>query len=262
MEDRTKAPKAQRQERILAMLRATSTLRVADLAADLDVSTETIRRDLDDLTTQGLLNRTYGGAVRPFAAEPALETRHHILAAEREAMARIVAPLVEPGQVVAIGGGATTLQVARRLAADLRDLTVLAHSFGVATVLALNPTIVTLICPGYYHGREGAIYGVQAVRFLQGFNANWAIVGSSGLTGDGPGDIDADAAAVYGAMVQRAARTIVVADHTKFDRPALAIYANWRQVSLLVTDQAPAGALARALCEARVEVAVAPAPHR
>ncbi len=73
--------------------------------------------------------------------------------------------------------------------------------------------------------------------------------------------MDADAAAVYGAMSSRAERTIVVADHTKFNRPALAIFADWRRVDLLVTDRAPAGTLAKALHRASVEVVVAaPAP--
>ncbi len=257
MNSHRKVPKARRQERILSNLQLSPTLRVADLASQLDVSTETIRRDLDDLTDRGLLSRTYGGAVRPYAAEPSLEQRQAILAAERQAMARVVASFVEPGQVLAIGAGATTMQVARRLAADLRDLTILVHSFGVAAALASNGAIVTLVCPGRYQGRESAIYGAQAISFLQSFNVNWAIVGSSGLTRDGPADVDAVAAAVYSARLSRAERTMVVADHTKFNRPALAIYADWRQVDLLVTDEAPTGDLAKALNSAAVEIVVA-----
>jgi DeoR/GlpR family transcriptional regulator of sugar metabolism len=257
MNEHGKVPKARRQERILSNLHLSPTLRVADLASQLRVSTETIRRDLDDLTDRGLLSRTYGGAVRPYTTEPALEQRSGILAAEREAMARAVATLIEPGQVIAIGAGATTTHVARRLAADLRDLTILVHSFGVAGALATNDDIVTLVCPGRYNGREGATYGAQAINFLQSFNVNWAILGSSGLTADGPAEVDADAAGVYGAMSSRAERTIVVADHTKFDRPALAIYADWRQVDLLVTDHAAGGPLAKALDRAGVEIVVA-----
>jgi len=255
--DDYRVPKAARQERILAIVRATPTLRVADLANELRVSTETIRRDLDDLTRRKLLNRTYGGAVRPTATEPALEQRHRLLPAEREAMARAVADLIEPGQAIAIGAGATTTHVARRLAAAPRDLTALAHSPGIAAILAANPSIVVLMCPGRYHGGEGLIYGAPAVSFLQSFNVNWAILGASGLTGQGPADVDADAAAVYVAMARRAELTIIVADHTKFDRTALAIYANWRQVDLLVTDQPPRGELAESLRDARVEVVVA-----
>jgi DeoR family transcriptional regulator, glycerol-3-phosphate regulon repressor len=257
MKENGRFSKSARQRQILSDLRLGPTLRVADLANQLGVSTETIRRDLDDLTDRGLLNRTYGGAVRPYAAEPALESRHRLLVTERTAIARAVVRLIEPGQAVAIGAGATTARVAQQLAADLRDLTVLVHSFGVAAALAANDAILTLVCPGRYHGEEAAIHGPQAMVFLQSFRANWAILGASGITSDGPADVNPDAAAIYAAMSRRAERSIVVADHTKFDRPALAIYAPWREIDVLVADRKPAGKLARALYNASVKVIVA-----
>lgn len=71
-----KKPKSVRQERILTELNQAPSLRVAVLARRLDVSTETIRRDLDEMTKQGLLNRTYGGAVRSLSTEPSVTERH------------------------------------------------------------------------------------------------------------------------------------------------------------------------------------------
>jgi len=257
MDHPPKPPKAERQERILAELRGTPSLRVAELAASLGVSTETIRRDLDELTTRGLLNRTYGGAIRPAAQEPALAERHQMLTAERTAIARAVSALVRPGQVLAIGSGATTVHVARRLAAEQRDLTVITHAFGIATVLAHNPTITILFCPGHYNGREGSTYGAHTVRFLNEFRVDHTILGATGLTEEGASDANADSAAVYQAMIARAANTIIAADHTKFGRAALALYAGWEQVSHCVTDRAPDGALAASIRRYGVELLVA-----
>jgi DeoR family glycerol-3-phosphate regulon repressor len=255
--DRPRPTKSERQEHIVAELRATPTLRVSELAAELDVSTETIRRDLDELEERGLINRTYGGAVRPLSVEPALSERHQLMVREREAIAAAAAKLVRPNDVVAIGGGATTLHVARRMAAECRDVTVITHSFGVATVLAANPTILVLVCPGRYVGREGFVVGPETIDYVQSYHANRAILGATGLTAEGANDADATSALVYRALMKRAAETIVVADHTKFDQPALAMWGRWADIAALVTDRAPTGPLARALERARVEVTVA-----
>ena len=126
---------------------------------------------------------------------------------------RSVVKLIRPNEVVAIGSGATTTHVARRMSAECRDVTVITHSFSVATVLAANPTITVLMCPGRYNGREGMICGAETVEFLQSYNANWAILGATGITSEGFCDVEADASAVYKAMMHRAAATIAVADH-------------------------------------------------
>jgi DeoR/GlpR family transcriptional regulator of sugar metabolism len=253
---RTRLRKESRQERIVAALRAAPTLRVSELAADLGVSTETIRRDLDDLGSRGLINRTYGGAVRPFGPEPSISERHRMMVAEREAIAAEAARYVNHSDILMIGAGATTVHVARRLAAEKRELTVITNAFGVATVLAANPTFRILICPGRYNGHEGLMTGVETVEYLCGFYANHAILGATGMTSDGPNEADSDSAAVYRSMMRRAAETIIVADHGKFDRPALSVYFSWAEVTRLVTDAPPTGSLKRALDRAHVHLAV------
>lgn len=248
--------KSARQERILAEVMASSTLRVGDLAADLDVSTETIRRDFYELQGRGLLNRTYGGAVRPFGSEPAVTERHRLMVDEREAIAALAVKFIEPKEVIAIGAGATTTHVARRMAAECRDITVIAHSFSVATVIAANPSIEVIICPGRYNGPEGMMVGPETIEFLQSYNINRAILGITGITPEGLADAEAESAWVYKAMMNRASETIVVADHKKFDVQALAIWARIPDIRRFVTDKAPAGALGRALARAGVEVSV------
>ncbi len=257
MLQRSRLSKLQRHERIVAELRGAPTLRVSELALDFDVSTETVRRDLDELQERGLINRTYGGAVPPLGGEPAVSERHRLMVREREAIGTAVARLIRPNEVVAIGAGATTLHVARRMAAECRDVTVLTHSFGAATVLAANPTIRVLICPGRYVGREGMIVGQETVDFLQSYHANRAILGATGVTAEGANDADPEAAAVYRALMARAAETTVVVDHTKFDQPALVRWGRWAEIARVVTDAPAEGALARALERARVELVVA-----
>src|SRR6266404_1395276 len=149
--------KKDRQGRILAELRI-SAIRISDLAAELGVSTETIRRDLKELGESGSIDRTYGGAVaRPFGFEPAWNERFNTMTEERARIATLAARLVRPGEVLAIDAGSTTLHFARCLAAELRDLTVVTNSFVVAMALAANRSIKVIACPGHYDSHEGSV---------------------------------------------------------------------------------------------------------
>jgi DeoR/GlpR family transcriptional regulator of sugar metabolism len=253
---RMRITKTERRRGILAELEQAPSLRVGELAALFHVSTETIRRDLEALRAEGALNRTYGGAVRSAPVEPGLGERHALLVPERQRMARAAAPLLAGARLILLGSGATTTHVARRIAVETTGLTVITHAFGVATVLALNPTIETLMTPGAYHAGEGALHGAQTLRFLEDFRADWAILGASGLTPEGPADALIEMAAVYGAMARRARRRMVVADHSKHDAPFPARYARWSEIDVLVTDRPPQGPLARALSAGGVQVVV------
>ncbi len=249
--------KHERRRRILAELEQAPSLRVGALAALLTVSTETIRRDLEALRTEGALSRTYGGAVRSAPEEPGVNERHALFAPERQRIARAAAPLLAGARLIMIGSGATTTHVARRIAIEMTHVTVITHGFGVATVLSLNPTIEVIMAPGRYHPGEGALFGAQTLRFLEDFHADWAILGASGMTAEGPSDALIDMAEVYGAMARRARRRMVVADHSKQDALFPARYAAWPGIDALVSDRAPSGPLARALAAASVRVATA-----
>lgn len=259
-DDRARLRKTERQDLILSSLRASATLRVASIAGELGVSTETIRRDLDELTERGLISRTYGGAIRSMTTEPALAQRQQIMVRERDAIAARASALIRPDDVVAIGAGATTLHVARRIAADHRNITVITHAFGVATALAENASITTLFCPGEYSGQEGCVWGAETIAFLERFNVNLAIIGATGLTHEGANEADANAAAVYRTLVERASESVVVADRSKFNRPALAVYATWPRLAKLITDAEPDAGLRDALARHSVECLIAP-PH-
>ncbi|SNS17074.1 DeoR/GlpR family DNA-binding transcription regulator [Tropicimonas sediminicola] len=249
--------KGRRRNEILAILADEPTMRVKALASRLDVTTETIRRDLEELAEQGLISRTYGGAMLRAGNEPVLSQRERQLVREREAIARRAFVELAKGKTFLIGSGATTAILAKRLAFELRNVTVIAHSFAVATALAQNPTIRTIMVPGEYHAAEGAMHGAQAIRFLQDYTADWAILGASALSPDGPSDALIEAAEVYATMLRQSSRSMIVADHSKFDRMSTARYAEWSQIECLVTDRTPDGPLARALDRNEVRVMVA-----
>ena len=249
--------KSERQTRIVAVLRATPSLRVNELAERLQVSTETVRRDFTELEERGLINRTYGGAMRPMSLEPALAEREQLLVQERERIAESAVGLVENNDILMIGGGATTLHVARRLAAERNHLTVITHAFSIASALASNPLHKVLVLPGQYDGREGLVTGPDTIDALQKFRSTKAILGASGITEEGPSDAGIGASLIYGAMIRRSSETLIVADHSKMGRSSLAVFGEWSQNVTLVTDKPLPSALHTCLAAANAKLVLA-----
>jgi DeoR/GlpR family transcriptional regulator of sugar metabolism len=252
-----KMSKANRQSRIIVELRAVPSLRVYDLSARLAVSAETIRRDLAELDQAGQLSRTYGGAMRPIPIEPVLAEREGLMVAERELIANAAASQIEANDILMIGGGATTLHFARRVAVQCNHLTIITHAFSIAMALATNPSHKVLMLPGQYDGREGVIYGPDTIDALLRFRCNKAVLGASGLTREGPNDAAIGPGSVYGAMMRRAAHTIILADHTKFNRASLSVFGTWSPDISLISDVEPDGELALALADHGTKITVA-----
>ncbi len=249
--------KTARHSRIIDALRAASSLRINDLSARLSVSTETVRRDLAELDEAGKISRIYGGATHLVQQEPGLVVREALMMPERARIAEAAVQRVESGEILAIGGGATTLHFARKLAGARDHLTVITHAFSIAVALAVNPTHKVLMLPGHYDGREGLIHGPDTIDALTRFYVNKAFLGASGVTADGPNDAGLGPGQVYGAMMRRSAQTLILADHTKFDNPSLTVYGAWSSTTTLITDMRPCGDLAAALTVAGVALVVA-----
>jgi DeoR/GlpR family transcriptional regulator of sugar metabolism len=250
--------KGARQQRIVDTLTSVPSLRLHELVETLGVSSETIRRDLRELDERGLISRTYGGAIRTFVGEPALAERRRLMIGEREAIAATVSGSVRPDEVLMLGGGATTLHVARRLAREHRALTVITHSIDIVAALGVNAALTVICTPGQYDAREGLLVGHDTVAFLKSFGAHRAVLGASGITEDGMSNAEVNAAAIYRTMIACADRSTIVADHTKFGARALKLYGSWGPTVELVSDRAPEPAIAEALERAGAAFTLAP----
>ena len=247
-----------RFERIMAALRVGSSVRIAELAARFGVSTETVRRDLDELSRLGLVDRTYGGAAPAISFhELAVDERARERVDERRRIGACAAALIEDGDVLMIDSGSTTVHFAQQLAAAAPRITVLTNSLGVA--LALGPLTETrvVLCPGDYHVHEGGVFGLETTAFLQRFRATKAIIGASGLTAEGPVELDSTAAWVKRAMIERAARRYLLIDESKLDTPSIETVCPLDRIDAVVTSAVPPAALGDALDRAGVEVHVA-----
>lgn len=250
--------RSERFERIIDELRASATVRISRLADEFGVSTETVRRDIDELSRRGLVDRTYGGAaVRPMGREAAVNERYQTLVDERSRIGACAAGLVEPGDVLMIDSGSTTTHFAQRLAAIGKNLTVLTNCIGVAVALGQNPKLRVILCPGDYNPREGGTFGPETTALLRRFHADKAVVGASGLTVDGPVDVDSRASWVKRAMIERSERRLLLIDKAKFEARSLEVVCPLADLDDVVTDAKPSPPLSKALAAAGVRLHVA-----
>jgi DeoR/GlpR family transcriptional regulator of sugar metabolism len=253
-----KLSKRERQDRIVTRLNTTVAVRISDLAEEFNVTTETIRRDLDGLAERGLLARTYGGAaMRALTDEPGIATRAQTHVAERERIGLEAASLVKSGDVLIIDAGSTTAHLAKVLAQLPIEFKVITNSIGVARVLGQSDTASILLCPGDLRLTEEGVFGPETLDFLDRYHANLAFIGAGGFTAKEISDADAAGVAVKRKIIARAERVHLLADHTKAGITQFATICPWNAIDGLITDAMPEEGLVRALAEAEVELRIA-----
>jgi DeoR/GlpR family transcriptional regulator of sugar metabolism len=252
--------KAARHRHILAALATDPTVRISALAAQFRVSSETVRRDIEELSKQGAVRRTYGGAsVTHAGVQPEFASRERMAVAERARIGAAAAALVEDGAVVMLDAGSTTTHFARALAARGIAATVLTNSLSAAAELAATPDgrLRVLLAPGEVSMADRGVFGSETEAFLRRFHADLAVIGASGLTEEGPCEVVTSAAWVKRAMLARAPRRMLLADSGKFGQALLDCVCPLAELTDLVTELPPAEALAQALDRAEVTVTVA-----
>jgi DeoR/GlpR family transcriptional regulator of sugar metabolism len=254
---RKRLTKDERQKVILAEVRVNSTIRVSDLADRLQVTGETIRRDLVELDAAGHLHRTFGGAsVPPLTFEPGVDERSREFVEERERIGAAAAAFLPGDAVLMLDGGSTTFQVARHLAQRQEELTVVTNSLPIALLLSVSPLVRIHVAPGVLNAGERAVTGADTIEFLRRYNATHAIVGATALTLEGPAEAAEGVAGIKRIMIERAAESFVVADSGKFGRRAFETIADWGAFARLVTDAEPPQEIARAIASSGCEISV------
>lgn len=248
--------KESRQNRIMTALDANPSIRVRELAEMLEVSTETVRRDLSELDDAGRINRTYGGAVRGQVSEPHLAERLNLHVEARQAIGRAAARLIEGVDTIFVGGGATTLHFVRVLRGIDRQISVLTPALRVAAELSVNPYIQVMCLPGLYEGKEGLVTGPETLESIERFRAPVAVMGASGVDVAGVSEAMLGPSEVYAAMIRCSEMSYILADQSKFGLRALKIITPWRANIHLVADAAPTGPLGAALRDSEADVTV------
>ncbi|RZU36279.1 DeoR family transcriptional regulator [Streptomyces sp. BK022] len=236
----------QRRALIVDEVRRRGGVRVNELTRQLGVSDMTVRRDLDALARQGVLEKVHGGAVPVVEAsthEPGFEAKSGLEPTAKEEIARAAARLVVPGSAIALSGGTTTYTLARQLL-EVPDLTVVTNSVRVADVFhtaqrtsGRRPGAATVVLTGGVRTPSDSLVGPVADRAIAALHFDLLFLGVHGISAEaGLSTPNLAEAETNRQLVRSARRVVVVADHTKWGTVGLSSFAALDDVDTLVTD--------------------------
>jgi DeoR family transcriptional regulator, aga operon transcriptional repressor len=255
---------AVRRDKILAFLRERASATVTELSGLCEVSEVTIRQDLNQLSEEGLLIRTRGGALHAArsARESSVAGRLAHNADVKQRIGECAARMVNAGDSVLIDASSTGVYVARALAAkrDLRDLTVITNGIYTAIELLGRPDISTILTGGHVLVHSASLSGSLAWDHLGKVMANIGFFGTRGLTLDyGVTELNIHEADVKRKMIERCREVVIVTDSSKFADVSLVTFAEIGSIQRLVTDDAAPADLLDALRLRGVQVVLASA---
>jgi DeoR/GlpR family transcriptional regulator of sugar metabolism len=225
---------AERHAAILERVREGDVVRVEALADELGVSVATVRRDLKQLETQGVVNRLFGGA-SAVAPELSFTPRSQSNVSEKARIARVAAALVHSGETVALDTGTTVVAVASALRTT-PNVAVVTNSTDAMLAMQGVPDQRLVLTGGIFDPVTRSLHGPLVQSFYSDYQADKLFIGAGSVSVAGLRDSNLAAFPAKRAAIAAATQTIVVADSSKFRRSALALVIDWTRVGVLVTD--------------------------
>jgi DeoR family glycerol-3-phosphate regulon repressor len=238
-----------RQADIVALARDSGRLDVDTLATHFSVTPQTIRKDLNELCEQGVLQRYHGGAMLSSSVTNlAYEARRQLATEAKRRIGLRAARLIPNDCSLLINIGTTTEQVATALRGH-RGLMVITNNLNVVNILQGYTEIEVIVAGGVLRHADGGIVGEPAVEFLRQFKVDYAVIGTSGVDEDGTLlDYDYREVEVSRKIVESSRRAILVADALKIGRSAPVRIGHVSQLDHFVTD-APLPEKLRRVCD-------------
>ena len=228
------------ESEILRLVALRGSCSIADLATQLGVSDETVRRHIRPLVDRGQVDKVHGGIVMPDRLREApLERRMTENREAKESIAAAVADRVEDGDSLIMDTGSTTAYVALALSRKA-GLKIVTNSTTIARTLVRQKSNRVYLVGGEVGGDQLATFGQEAIEFVSRFNVRHAILSIGGINANGELlDFDLDEAEFSRAVIRRAETITIAADHTKFSRKALVKVCDVSDIDRFVTNQEP-----------------------
>jgi DeoR/GlpR family transcriptional regulator of sugar metabolism len=235
-----------RQRQILELLQITPELSVGEVCARLGASPATVRREFAHLHAEGRVEKT-GGGIRAASSAPipvgppAFGQRLATNTAEKRAIAKAAAGLLEDGDVVMIDGGTTTFQLCEFIA--LKPIRIITNSLVIAHAVdrfrGSRRGAEVHLSGGQLHPESGIVAGPQAEAFLRQYHAKWTFLGAAGVDETAATNYNEAVLASERLMIAQSDRIALLADHSKFGRTAMCVLCPLEAVSQLITDAHP-----------------------
>jgi DeoR family glycerol-3-phosphate regulon repressor len=247
-----------KQGRIMDLVSSHGYMSIEALADHFSVTSQTVRRWVNELCNQDILRRYHGGVGLPSSVENvAYATRQVMCLEEKRRIARLVAQHIPEKASIILNIGTTTEEVARGLCGHV-GLKVITNNLNVAQILSQKDGLEVNVAGGMVRARDGGIIGPAAMAFIQQFKVDFGIIGISSIDTDGDLlDYDYNEVNISRTIIKNSRQVFLVADHTKFVRKSIVRMAHISEVDALFTDRLPSDAMQAVLKESGVEVYVA-----
>jgi DeoR/GlpR family transcriptional regulator of sugar metabolism len=244
----------ERRERLLRLLDDEGRVVASEVAGRLEVSLDTVRRDLDELASAGALRRVHGGALPPSPGPRRFVDRVEREAGAKQAIARAAVSLITPGQVLLLGGGTAVLQLARQMPDDLHA-TALTTAPDVAAALLDHSALDVVMLGGSVDPQTRTVVGAETVAAVRTLRADLCVLGGCSLDADaGLTVVHREEAIVERVMIERSGRLAVLTDATKLGTTGPYIVGEASDVDVLVTDSGARRSMLTQLGRRGVEV--------
>ena len=227
-----------------------------ELTRSFKVTSQTIRRDINELCSRGLLRRYHGGAGLASSIENVDYSARQVLNHEGKIqIARLVAQHIPDHASLFLNIGTTTEEVAKALS-NHRHLRVITNNLNVAALLSDKPNFEVIVAGGVVRPDRGVI-GESTIDFIKQFKVDFGIIGISGIDQDGTLlDFDYREVRVAQAIIENARQVFLVTDHTKFTRNPMVRLGHLSEIDALFTDRQPPDEIKACLAEAKVRLYV------
>jgi DeoR family glycerol-3-phosphate regulon repressor len=259
------APAGARRQALHRLIGERGFVSVANIAREIGISDMTIRRDLEALERDGLIQRSHGGAVlaaptNVIPAEPSYAARRNLNRAAKQAIAAAAAALVTPGQAIGLDVGSTVACLAAALAAR-ENIEIITNS--LQTILAMPAPIVpeVFLLGGRLRPREGSLCGGITRQQLAGHFMDNVFIGVAGIDANGIYDYAPEEAELKSIFMQQASAVTILCDSTKFGRRSFVRVCGFDAITSIITDCEPPAEI-RAAAERSATTIIIAAPER
>ena len=227
----------ERKEKIREAMFLHHTMSVTELASLLNVSMETVRRDLNNLEREGFLTKTHGGATlqRRVAHSASKRELSSVLVENKRRMCIEAAKLVRSNDCLYLDNSTTVYELCQFIAH--LPLTVVTHSLSVLNAFADNDNVRLISTGGDYRKRDNAFMGMETVSFLESHSFDKSFISCRSISLDrGLSDSDDMSAEIRKKIISSSTVPIILADHTKLGRAAYATICDLSEIKYLITD--------------------------
>lgn len=248
----------ERRLKIIDLLEEKGNVVVSDLSSLLSVTAETIRHDLEGLEKEGLLKRTYGGAIptNRINLELSFKAREIEHRKEKKTIGKVAAGLIKDGDALMLDASTTALEVAKQIGTKKR-LTVIASSLAAVLELIGKSEISVISTGGVFHSRSFSCVGPLAEKGIRNYHVDKLFLGAKGITIAGLTDSYEAEAQLKKAMVESAKETILVVDSSKFNKIALVSIVPLEAINKVITDRGIPSEYKKLFADQGIEVIIA-----